>query len=47
MFTCPLLCNFCKSIKIAKFKGANIKFQILENRVMDMVRYAFLSMNPL
>ena len=31
MFMCPLFREFRKLIKIAKLKGANIKFQILEN----------------
>ena len=31
MFTCPLYHSFPGLIKIAKFKGASIEFQILEN----------------
>jgi len=31
MFACPLFYDFCELIKIAKFKGANIEFKILEN----------------
>ena len=31
MFACPLFHDFHESVKIAKFNGANIEFQILEN----------------
>ena len=31
MYACPLFRDFCNSVEIAKFKGVNIKFRILEN----------------